>query len=390
MADTTAPGLRVAVLGAGSWGTALAAACARGHATMLWARRPELARRIADTHENADYLPGIALPADLRTAADIAEVFGHLQGAVRPLLILGVPVAGMEQACREVAVGVARHGMRDLAVVWTCKGLDARTGRLPHAIADDAFAGAAAISTGVLSGPSFAREVARGLPVALTIASASAELRDRVTEALHGGAIRVYGSEDVIGVEVGGAVKNIMAIACGIGDGLGMGANARAALITRGLAEMTRLGVALGAQADTFSGLTGLGDLILTATGDLSRNRHVGLEIGRGRALDEILGDMTQVAEGVRCAPAVRDLARRCGIEMPITEAVCAVLFERVPPADAVSRLLARDPKVEAPGVSPPLRAAARPPGGDAGGPAEPDPRHPGSGASGSGGGGGS
>ncbi|WP_132979585.1 MULTISPECIES: NAD(P)H-dependent glycerol-3-phosphate dehydrogenase [unclassified Pigmentiphaga] len=385
MADM-APGLRVAVLGAGSWGTALAAACARGHATMLWARRPELARRIADTHENADYLPGVALPPDLRCTSELDDLFGHLRGAPRPLLILGVPVAGMEQACRDVAAGVARHGISDLAVAWTCKGLDAGTGRLPHAIAEAAFAGAAGISTGVLSGPSFAREVARGLPVALTIASASAELRDRVTDALHGGAIRVYGSEDIVGVEVGGAVKNIMAIACGIGDGLGMGANARAALITRGLAEMTRLGVALGAQADTFSGLTGLGDLILTATGDLSRNRHVGLEIGRGRSLDEILGDMTQVAEGVRCAPAVRDLARRCGIEMPITEAVCSVLFDRVPPAQAVSRLLARDPKVEAP----PTRLRAPPQGGDAGGPAEPDPRHPGSEVPGAGGGRGS
>jgi glycerol-3-phosphate dehydrogenase (NAD(P)+) len=256
-------------------------------------------------------------------------------------------MAGMPQACRMVAQSVARHGLDDLAVVWTCKGLDAATARLPHAIAQEALAGHPAIMTGVLSGPSFASEVARGLPVALTVASASAELRARVTEALHGGAIRVYASEDIVGVEVGGAVKNIMAIACGIGDGLGMGNNARAALITRGLAEMTRLGVALGAQADTFSGLTGLGDLILTATGDLSRNRHVGQEIGRGRALTEILGDMTQVAEGVRCAPAVRDLARRCGIEMPITEAVCAVLFDGVSPALAVSRLLARDPRAE-------------------------------------------
>jgi len=348
MAETTAPEVQVAVLGAGSWGTALAAACARSHPTLLWARRPELARRIADTRENADYLPGIALPASLRTTADMGEVFDHLREGARPLLILGVPVAGMEQACGDVAAGAARCGMRDLAVVWTCKGLDAQTGRLPHAIAEAVFAGSQGISTGVLSGPSFAREVAQGLPVALTVASTSIELRDRVTDALHGGAIRVYASEDVVGVEVGGAVKNIMAIACGIGDGLGMGANARAALITRGLAEITRLGVALGAQADTFSGLTGLGDLILTATGDLSRNRRVGLEIGKGRALDEILGDMTQVAEGVRCATAVRELAHRHGIEMPITEAVCAVLFEQVAPAEAVSRLLARDPKSEA------------------------------------------
>ncbi|VCU70528.1 Glycerol-3-phosphate dehydrogenase [NAD(P)+] [Pigmentiphaga humi] len=338
--------LQVAVLGAGSWGTALAAASARNHPTMLWARRPEQARRIAQARENASYLPGVALPEALLVTSGLDDLFEHLRGAGRSLMILGVPVAGMEQACREVAEGVQRHGLDDLAVVWTCKGLDAATGRLPHAIAQEAFAGTG-IMAGVLSGPSFAREVAQGLPVALTVASASAELRGRVTEALHGAAIRVYGSEDVIGVEVGGALKNVMAIACGIGDGLGMGANARAALVTRGLAEMTRLGVALGAQADTFSGLTGLGDLILTATGDLSRNRHVGLEIGRGKSLDDILGDMTQVAEGVRCAPAVRDLARRHGIEMPITEAVCAVLFEGVSPAEAVSRLMARNPKEE-------------------------------------------
>ena len=342
------PLLRVAVLGAGSWGTALAAASARSQPTLLWARTPEVAADLAARQENVRYLPGVALPAALSFTSDFEAVLDHLdQPGAESLVVLGVPVAGLAQACRMVADGFARRGMSRLSVIWTCKGFEADTARLPHALAAGIFANSPGISSGVLSGPSFAREVAQGLPVALTVASTDPALCAQVTQALHGGAIRVYASEDVVGVEVGGALKNVMAIACGIGDGLGMGANARAALITRGLAEMTRLGVALGARADTFVGLTGLGDLILTATGDLSRNRRVGLEIGRGRPLDEILADMTQVAEGARCAPAVQALAHRYGIQMPITVAVCAVLFDRVPPAEAVSRLLARDPRAE-------------------------------------------
>jgi glycerol-3-phosphate dehydrogenase (NAD(P)+) len=347
MADPYRP-LRVAVLGAGSWGTALAAASARATPTLLWARDPQLASDLARTGENARYLPRIAMPPDLEYTDDIDQVFRHVAASdADSLLILGVPMAGLAAMCALLAGHFAQQPARAWSVVWTCKGLDAQTGLLPHQIAAQAFAGMPHVATGVLSGPSFAREVAEGLPVALTIASSSPALRKQVVRALHGGAIRVYGSEDIVGVEVGGALKNVMAIACGIGDGLGMGANARAALITRGLAEMTRLGVALGAHVDTFFGLTGMGDLILTATGDLSRNRRVGLDIGRGRALDDILGDMTQVAEGVRCAPAVLALAKRCGIDMPITDAVCAVLFDRVPPALAVSRLLARDPRSE-------------------------------------------
>src|SRR5690606_1077970 len=196
---------------------------------------------------------------------------------------------------------------------------------------------------------SFAREVAQGLPVALTIASHDAPLREQVTQALHGDTARIYGSGDIIGVETGGALKNVMAIACGVADGLGLGTNARAALITRGLAEMTRLGVALGARADTFAGLTGVGDLVLTATGDLSRNRRVGLELGRGRSLDAIFSETPHVAEGVRCARAALALAQRHHVDMPITEAVCAVLFEGRTPSDAVSALLSREPRTEAP-----------------------------------------
>jgi glycerol-3-phosphate dehydrogenase (NAD(P)+) len=233
--------------------------------------------------------------------------------------------------------------LQDTPIVWTCKGFEADTARLPHEIMREALPGA---TGGALSGPSFAREVAQGLPVALTVASDSPALRDATTAAFHGAALRVYASTDLVGVEVGGALKNVIAVACGIGDGLALGTNARAALITRGLAEMTRFGVALGAQAETFAGLTGLGDLVLTATGELSRNRRVGLEIGAGRKLADILASGI-TAEGVRCARAALDRARAIGVELPITEAVCAVLFDGVAPMTAVSALLARDARYE-------------------------------------------
>jgi glycerol-3-phosphate dehydrogenase (NAD(P)+) len=340
--------MRIAVIGAGSWGTALAAAASARHDTLLLARRADAAASMARTRENARYMPGVSLPDALRIGASYDEMLAHAFGSDdAPLFILGVPMAGLADACRQLARSVDAVG-RPAAMVWTCKGIDADTGRLPHEIASDELGVAPSLlEAGVLSGPSFAREVAQGLPVALTVASTSTRVCDHTTNALHGAAIRVYASDDVVGVEVGGALKNIMAIACGIGDGLGLGANARAALITRGLAEMTRLGVALGARADTFSGLTGLGDLILTATGDLSRNRRVGLEIGRGRALADILADTPHVAEGVRCAPAVRRLAAAKQVDLPITDAVCAVLFEGVSPAEAVTRLLSRDPRTE-------------------------------------------
>lgn len=266
----------------------------------------------------------------------------HVQRGVAPgLLILGVPLAGLRALCEQLAEQLALLTPRLAGIVYTCKGLEADSGELPSEVALSALAAVSHIPTGVLSGPSFALEVARGLPVALTVASQSAGLREATIRALHGGNIRVYTSHDVLGVEVGGALKNIMAIACGVGDGLGLGTNARAALITRGLAEMTRFGEALGAQAATFAGLTGLGDLVLTATGELSRNRQVGLAIGRGQVLDALLASGL-TAEGARCARAVRERARRLNVEMPITEAVCNVLFEGVKPIDAVTRLLSR------------------------------------------------
>ncbi|MCY1204567.1 putative glycerol-3-phosphate dehydrogenase 2 [NAD(P)+] [compost metagenome] len=338
------PPLRVAILGAGSWGTALAAASSRRHATRLWARDAAQAADMAATHENARYLPGIPLPQALDISSDLDATLRSLQdeGAQR-LIVLGVPVAGLTALCGELSRRLPALGLQDTPIVWTCKGFEADTARLPHEIMREALPGA---TGGALSGPSFAREVAQGLPVALTVASDSAALRAATTAAFHGAALRVYASTDLVGVEVGGALKNVIAVACGICEGLGLGTNARAALITRGLAEMTRFGVALGAQAETFAGLTGLGDLVLTATGELSRNRRVGLEIGAGRKLADILASGI-TAEGVRCARAALERARAIGVELPITEAVCAVLFDGVAPMTAVSALLARDARYE-------------------------------------------
>ncbi|CAB3860554.1 putative glycerol-3-phosphate dehydrogenase 2 [NAD(P)+] [Achromobacter insuavis] len=344
MNQPTPPSLRVAVLGAGSWGTALAAAASRRHPTVLWARDPVQAADMAARHENAHYLPGIALPQALTITPDLDATLRSLQqDGAAGLIILGVPVAGLAATCAELARRLPALGLQDTPIVWTCKGFEADTARLPHEIVREALPGAVG---GVLSGPSFAREVAQGLPVALTVASDNAALRAATTQALHGAALRVYASGDLVGVEMGGALKNVIAVACGIGDGLALGTNARAALITRGLAEMTRFGVALGAQPETFAGLTGLGDLVLTATGELSRNRRVGLEIGAGRKLADILASGI-TAEGVRCARAALERARAIGVELPITEAVCAVLFDGVAPMTAVSTLLARDARDE-------------------------------------------
>lgn len=344
MNQPTSPSLRVAVLGAGSWGTALAAAASRRHPTVLWARDPAQAADMAARHENARYLPGIPLPQALTVSSDLDATLRSLkQDGAAGLIILGVPVAGLAATCAELAHRLPALGLRDTPIVWTCKGFEADTARLPHEIVREVLPDAIG---GVLSGPSFAREVAQGLPVALTVASDNADLRATTTQALHGAALRVYASSDLVGVEMGGALKNVIAVACGIGDGLALGTNARAALITRGLAEMTRFGVALGARPETFAGLTGLGDLVLTATGELSRNRRVGLEIGAGRKLADILASGV-TAEGVRCARAALERARAINVELPITEAVCAVLFEGVAPMTAVSALLARNARDE-------------------------------------------
>lgn len=333
---------KITVLGAGAWGTAVAIALATRHDVLLWGRNPQQMAETEAARENLHYLPGHPLPPGLRVSGDFEAALGHVTGAGEadaPLLILASPVAGLRPLLEQL------RGRPLPNVVWLCKGFEAGTGLLPHQVVAEVLG--ASVPGAALSGPSFAQEVARGLPCALTVASGSAALRERVVAAVHGKNLRVYACDDLVGVEVGGAVKNVMAIATGAADGLGMGLNARAALITRGLAEITRLGLALGAQAGTFMGLTGMGDLILTCTGDLSRNRRVGLALAQGKQLDTIVAELGHVAEGVPCSKSVRELARRMGVEMPITEAVAGVLFDGVPATEMAAKLLARDPRVE-------------------------------------------
>jgi glycerol-3-phosphate dehydrogenase (NAD(P)+) len=332
----------ITVLGAGAWGTAVAIALAARHDVLLWGRNPDQMAATEAARDNVTYLPGHPLPPALRVSADFEAALAHVGAAPAgstPLLIAACPVAGLRPLLEQL------KGRPIPNIVWLCKGFEYGTGLLPHQVVrevlGDTVAGAA------LSGPSFAQEVARGLPCGLTVASSSAELRDRVVALVHGGSVRVYACDDMVGVEVGGAVKNILAIATGAADGLGLGLNARAALITRGLAEITRLGTTLGAQASTFMGLTGMGDLILTCTGDLSRNRRVGLALAQGKQLDTIVRELGHVAEGVPCAKAVRELAAKLGVDMPITNAVAGVLFDGASVQETVDRLLARDPRNE-------------------------------------------
>ena len=330
--------MKLAVLGAGSWGTALAGAVAQRHPTLLWARDVVQAGQMRSTRRNPRYLDDIDLPEPLRITADLAEALDHARGG---LLVIATPMAALHEMLRAAAT-LPRDDMP--GVIWLCKGFQEGTGWLGHEIARQVCPEA---RCGVVSGPSFAIEVARGLPTALVAASSDATLAQDAQRALHGGALRIYTSNDPVGVEVGGAVKNVLAIATGIADGLGLGQNARAALVTRGLAEMTRLGVALGAQAGTFMGLSGLGDLVLTATGDLSRNRQVGLGLAAGKPLDTILADLGHVAEGVYTAAMVVRRARSRGVEMPIAEAVTEVLEGRAAPARALERLMAREARPE-------------------------------------------
>jgi glycerol-3-phosphate dehydrogenase (NAD(P)+) len=297
-------------------------------------------REMAARRENSAYLPGFALPPALTLTADFGAALAHVSGP-GALLIAACPVAGLRPLLQQLQAQARPSGR----IVWLCKGFEGGSGLLPHQVVREVLG--PQVAGGALSGPSFAQEVARGLPCALTIASDSAELCADVVAVAHGGSIRVYSSVDLTGVEVGGAVKNVLAIATGMADGLGLGMNARAALITRGLAEITRLGIALGGLNETFMGLTGMGDLILTCTGDLSRNRRVGLGLAQGKPLAAVVAELGHVAEGVPCARAVRALALKLGVDMPITNAVAAVLFDGAQPLDMVSRLLARDPRGE-------------------------------------------
>ena len=335
---------RVSVLGAGAWGTAVALALAARHQVVLWGRDSVAMAAMDAARENTSYLRGFAFPDNLSVASDLDNALAHLDGAAAPLLIAACPVAGLRPLLGQLKVMQAA-GRVIPNIVWLCKGFEYGTGLLPHQVVREVLGDT--VPAAVLSGPSFAQEVARGLPCALTVASASHDLRDDVVAAVHGGNIRVYSCDDVIGVEVGGAVKNVLAIATGVADGLGLGLNARAALITRGLAEITRLGTALGGQSATFMGLTGMGDLLLTCTGDLSRNRRVGLGLAQDKALDTIVAELGHVAEGVPCARAVRELAARLGVDMPITNAVAGVLFDGDTPQAMLAQLLARDPRDE-------------------------------------------
>lgn len=338
--------MNITILGAGAWGTALAMSLSQRHQVLLWGRSATAIDGMRAQRQNLRYLPGLTFPAALALTADLDEAVFHANShhanslGMAGLLILASPVAGL----RPLLLQLQAYPLSNL--LWLCKGFEEATCLLPHQVVQEILGGA--LPRGVLSGPSFAQEVARGLPCALTMASASTALHEQVVAAVHGVNIRVYSTDDVIGVEVGAAVKNILAIATGMADGLGLGLNARAALITRGLAEITRLGMALGGRAETFMGLAGMGDLILTCTGDLSRNRRVGLGLALGKSLPTIVAELGHVAEGVLCARAVRYLAAQHGVDMPITNAVAGVLFDGDSAHVMVTRLLARDAKGEA------------------------------------------
>ncbi|MCY4754200.1 NAD(P)H-dependent glycerol-3-phosphate dehydrogenase [Pelomonas aquatica] len=335
--------MKISVLGAGAWGTALAIQAANaGHEVSLWGRDAAAIDAMRVSRRNAAYLPDSELPSALALTADRGAAIAH---AARGLTIVATPMSGLRETLAALP--------STQRVLWLCKGFEAGTGRLGHEIARELWPAMPKLSVGVLSGPSFAQEVAAGRPTALVAASEDAGLARAAVEAFHGERLRVYTSSDPVGVEVGGAVKNVMAIAVGVCDGLSAsapdapGLNARAALITRGLAEMLRLGLALGARAETFMGLSGLGDLVLTATGDLSRNRRVGLMLAQGLGLPQILARLGHVAEGVYSAPTVLARARAAGVEMPITEAMVALLDGRLRAGEAVERLMGREARAE-------------------------------------------
>jgi glycerol-3-phosphate dehydrogenase (NAD(P)+) len=339
--------MNITVIGAGAWGTALAISLAASHRVTLWARDAAQIEAMRVTRYNQHYLPDILLPANIELSSDFSAAL-----ATAELAIIAVPTAALRPTLHQLVQLQRRpfDGLRaGFGVVWVCKGFEAETAKLPHQVAAEVLP--EGFQYGVLSGPSFAQEVARGFPTALTLASADEEFARSTAQALHHAYLRIYASNDMVGVEVGGAVKNVMAIAAGICDGMGLGLNARAALLTRGLAEITRLGLKLGGRSETLSGLSGLGDLILTCTGDLSRNRQVGLLLVQQHDLPEILRRLGHVAEGVYTVREVHHLAQRLGVAMPICEAVYRILYENIPAAEMVATLLNRAPNSEFNGV---------------------------------------
>jgi glycerol-3-phosphate dehydrogenase (NAD(P)+) len=330
---------RIAVIGGGSWGTALAGHLAsKGHNTLMWAYEPELVEEINSSHTNSLFLPGITLHKDLTCTGNLREAVSG-----RGIVLLVTPV----QVTRSVLKQLASHLSPDAVIANASKGIELETLLSVSQICSELLGEQVLSRYVALSGPTFAREVALELPSLIVAASRNDDSAKRVQAALSGPTLRVYTNSDVSGVELGGAVKNVIAIAAGICDGLGFGHNARAALITRGLAEMNRLGQAMGAQAATFAGLAGMGDLVLTCTGDLSRNRTVGFKLGQGQRLVDILAEMRMVAEGVKSAESVYLLSQRLGVEMPIVEKTFQILHEDKPARQAVMELMARDLKAE-------------------------------------------
>lgn len=331
--------LKVAVLGAGSWGTALAALIARhGHQAVLWGRDPGVAQAIDTSHENPRYLPGIALPETLRATTELAVAMADAD-----LILVVVPSHAFTETLRLLAP-LRPDGV---GVSWATKGFEPGSSRFLHEVAEDVLG--PEVPLAVVTGPSFAKEVAQGLPTALTIHGADDVFSQQVADVLHGPAFRAYTGNDMIGAELGGAMKNVLAVATGVADGMGLGLNARAGLITRGLNEMLRLSAAIGARPETLMGLAGLGDLVLTCTGDLSRNRRLGLALGRGQSIAEAVKEIGQVVESVQTADEVMRQARKHGIDLSISEAVSDVLHGDITPRDALERLLAREQKPEYP-----------------------------------------
>lgn len=325
--------MKIAVLGAGAWGTALSLSLASRHEVALWARNPRQADEMRRTQSNSRYLPGYTFPPGLRVESDLTSALDDAE-----LALIVVPTSGFREVLKQI------RGT-DAPIVWGCKGFEAGSARLPHQVVEEELGRNS--KAAVLSGPSFAEEVARGLPTAVTLASTDNNIARNIARQLHGTRLRIYHGADVIGVEIAGAVKNVLAIAAGISDGMQLGNNARAALMARGLAEMTRLGLALGGRMETFMGLAGMGDLFLTASSDLSRNRRVGLMLAKGMSLPSILNELGHVAEGVATSREVQRIAHSRNVEMPITHAICRVLHDGLAPDAALDELLNRKPKAE-------------------------------------------
>jgi glycerol-3-phosphate dehydrogenase (NAD(P)+) len=329
----------ITVLGAGSWGTALAALIARhGYPVTLWGRDAAQVATIDTRHENTRYLPGVALPDTLRATTDLASAV-----ASAAMLLVVTPSHAFPDTLRLLAP----HRRADAGVAWATKGFEPGSGRFLHEVAGDILG--AGVPLAVVTGPSFAREVAQGLPTALTVHSDDEAFAQDVAEALHGPAFRAYTGNDMLGAELGGAMKNVLAVATGIADGMALGLNARAGLITRGLNEMLRLNAALGGRAETLMGLAGLGDLVLTCTGDLSRNRRLGLALGRGQSIAEAVAEIGQVVESVQTVDEVMRLAQRHAVELPISELVQRVLHEEITPREGLKIILSREQKPEYP-----------------------------------------